>query len=37
MGRVKFLGPPYQYRYVLGDTTDLKDEEDKAYIREFIK
>ena len=37
MGRPVPLGPPYQYRYVLGDTTDLSDEQDDMYIRELIR
>lgn len=37
MGRVVALGPPYQYRYVLGDTTDLADAQDNAYIRELLR
>jgi hypothetical protein len=31
------LGPTFQYRYVLGDTTDLSDEQDNAYIAEFLR
>jgi hypothetical protein len=31
------LGPPFRYRYVIGDTTDLRDEQDNAYIKEFIR
>ena len=37
MGGTEFVGPSYRYRYVLGDTTDLADEQDNAYIREFIE
>jgi Acetyl xylan esterase (AXE1) len=36
MQRVVALGPPFQYRYVLGDTTDLAHEQDDAYIRELL-
>jgi hypothetical protein len=36
MNRVVALGPPFQYRYVLGDTTDLADAQDLTYIRELI-
>ncbi len=37
MGRPVPLGPPFQYRYILGDTTDLHDEQDNAYIKELIR
>jgi hypothetical protein len=37
MGRAVPLGAPYQYRYVLGDTTDLSDEQDDAYVKELIR
>ncbi len=37
MRRTVPLGPPFQYRYVLGDDTDLSDEQDNAYLREFIR
>jgi cephalosporin-C deacetylase-like acetyl esterase len=37
MGRVVALGPPFRYRYVLGDTTDLADAQDNMYLDEFIK
>jgi hypothetical protein len=37
MGRPVPLGAPFQYRYVLGDTTDLRDEEDDAYLRALIR
>jgi len=37
MRRVAALGPPYQYRYVLGDTTDFSDAQDLAYINEFLQ
>ena len=37
MGRPVPLGAPFQYRYVLGDTTDLRDEQDDAYLRELIR
>ena len=36
MRRVVALGPPFQYRYVLGDTTDLADAQDDGYIRELL-
>ncbi|HEX5410768.1 MAG TPA: acetylxylan esterase [Terriglobia bacterium] len=35
--RVVALGPAYQYRYVLGDTTDLAQAQDDAYIRELLQ
>ena len=31
------LGRTFQYRYVLGDTTDLSDEQDNAYMAEFLR
>lgn len=31
------LGPPYRYRYVLGDLTDEVDAQEDAFIREFLK
>jgi len=37
MHRVVALGFPFRYRYVLGDTTDLSDAQDNAYIEELIK
>lgn len=37
MGRVVALGPPFRYRYVLGDTTDLADAQDNAYIRDLLR
>jgi hypothetical protein len=37
MGHPVAAGPAFQYRYVTGDTTDLKDEQDDAYIREFLQ
>jgi len=37
MGRTVAAGPSYQYRYVIGDTTDLQDEQDNMFITEFIK
>jgi cephalosporin-C deacetylase-like acetyl esterase len=37
MGRIVPLGPPFRYRYVLGDTTDLADAQDNMYLDEFIK
>ncbi|MGB6111557.1 MAG: acetylxylan esterase [Acidobacteriaceae bacterium] len=36
MRGVVALGPPYQYRYVLGDTTDLANAQDDAYIHELL-
>jgi hypothetical protein len=35
--RVVTLGPFYQYRYVLGDTTDLAQAQDDGYIKELLK
>ena len=37
MGRPVALGPAFQYRYILGDTTDLSDEQDDRYIGELIR
>ncbi|MEO8657999.1 MAG: acetylxylan esterase [Bryobacteraceae bacterium] len=37
MGRPIALGPPFRYRHVLGDNTDLADEEDDAFLREFLQ
>ena len=31
------LGPPFRYRYVVGDVTDEKETQDDAFIREFLK
>jgi cephalosporin-C deacetylase-like acetyl esterase len=37
MRGVVALGPPYRYRYVLGDTTDLTNVQDDAYIHELLR
>ena len=37
MHRPVALSPPFRYRYVLGDTTDLSDAEDNACIEELMK
>lgn len=37
MGRPVPLGAPYQYRYVLGDNTDLKDDQDDAFIAKLLR
>jgi hypothetical protein len=37
MNRIVNLHGPYQYRYILGDTTELADAQDDAYIDEFLK
>jgi len=37
MNKVVNLHGSYQYRYILGDTTDLADAQDDAYIDEFLK
>lgn len=37
MRGVVALGPAYQYRYVLGDTTDFATAQDDGYVREFIQ
>jgi hypothetical protein len=35
--RVVALGSGYEYRYVLGDTTDLAHAQDDAYIEELLE
>jgi cephalosporin-C deacetylase-like acetyl esterase len=37
MNRIVALPGPYQYRYILGDTTDLAGAQDDAYIDEFLR
>ncbi len=37
MGHVVSLGPAFRYRYILGDTTDLHDDQDNAFIQEFLR
>lgn len=37
MNRIIPLPGPYQYRYILGDTTDFADAQDDAYLEEFLK
>ncbi len=37
MGHAVPLGPPFRYRTVIGDATDLHDEQDNAYIKEFLQ
>jgi cephalosporin-C deacetylase-like acetyl esterase len=37
MGRPVAVGPAFRYRYVLGDETDLHDEQDNAYLNEFLQ
>jgi hypothetical protein len=37
MNRIVPLGPPFRYRYILGDTTDLSDEQNNALVNELIK
>jgi dienelactone hydrolase len=37
MRRVVPLGPSFQYRYVLGDTTDFSDAQDDAYVGELLR
>ena len=36
MNRIADLRGPYQYRYILGDTTDLADAQDDAYIDQIL-
>jgi cephalosporin-C deacetylase-like acetyl esterase len=37
MGHPVALGAPFRYRYVIGDTTDLHDEQDNAFLNEFLR
>ena len=37
MGRPVPLGPPFRYRSVIGDATDLLDEQDNRYLEEFLR
>ena len=37
MGHPVPLGPPFRYRTVIGDATDLHDEQDNAFIKEFLR
>ena len=37
MGHPVPAGPAFRYRYVIGDTTDLHDEQDNAYLNEFLQ
>jgi hypothetical protein len=37
MGHPVPLGGPFRYRYVIGDTTDLHDEQENTFINEFIR
>jgi dienelactone hydrolase len=37
MNRIAALRGPYLYRYILGDTTELANAQDDAYIDEFLK
>ena len=37
MGRPVPLGPPFQYRFILGDDTDRHNEQDDAYVRALIR
>jgi hypothetical protein len=37
MKRPVSLAPPYQYRYVLGDTTDLAEEQNDAFVAELLR
>lgn len=37
MGRVVPLGPRFQYRWVLGDITDMSDTQDLEYARELLR
>jgi cephalosporin-C deacetylase-like acetyl esterase len=37
MGHAVWLDSPFRYRTVIGDTTDLHDEQDNAFIKEFLQ
>jgi cephalosporin-C deacetylase-like acetyl esterase len=37
MRKIVPLGPPFRYRYVLGDTTDLAGEQDARFLKEFLR
>jgi hypothetical protein len=37
MSRPVALGAPFRYRYILGDTTDLLDQQDSDFIDELIR
>ena len=37
MRRVVALGPPFRYRYVLGDATDFSDAQDKEFTDELVR
>ena len=37
MNRIVPLPSPFLYRYVLGDTTDLSDEQNKGFVDKLIK
>jgi hypothetical protein len=37
MGHTVPLAGPFRYRYVLGDTTDLREAQDNAFLEEFIR
>jgi len=37
MGRVVSVGPRFQYRWVLGDLTDMSDAQDTEYAQELMK
>jgi cephalosporin-C deacetylase-like acetyl esterase len=37
MGHPATLEGPFRYRYVIGDTTDLREEQDDVFIAEFLR
>jgi dienelactone hydrolase len=37
MRKVVPLGPPFRFRYVLGDTTELASEQDTRFLEEFLR
>jgi hypothetical protein len=37
MGHPVALGLTFRYRYTIGDTTDLHDDQDNAYLEEFVR
>lgn len=37
MRRVVALGPPFRYRYVLGDATDFSDAQDREFVDDLLR
>jgi hypothetical protein len=36
MGHAVPIGPTFRYRTIIGDETDLHDEQDNAFIKDFV-